>query len=194
MLQGVKMKKRILILMVILILPAVYANYAVSTPTKVEVAQGGETTFDFQIQGHYSENDLICEVNLDQDDFKIKLEEDIVVSKGDRELVEGIIKAPRHMPLGDYQYNFCVECLPQEKESGVSTNIRFCDIPLKIVVVKPAKGGMRLIELIGVSVIIILCLAVLFFRLFGKKKVKNKKKLKVGGKVKKKARRNNKNA
>jgi hypothetical protein len=180
------MKKMILFLMVMLILPGVYANYAVSTPTSVEVAQGGETLFDFQIQGHHSEDNLICNVGLTQNDFKIELEEDIIVSKGSRKLVEGMIKAPRRLPLGDYQYNFCVECLPQEKEGGVSTNIRFCDIPLKIIVVEPVKENMSPSELIGVSVIIALCLAALFFKLFGKKKVNSKKKVKVGKKVKKK--------
>ncbi len=101
------MRKYILFLMVLLVLPLTYANYAVSTPTKVEVQRGGETVFDFQIQGHYSEEDLVCNVDLNQDDFKISLEKDIIVTKGGIKLVEGIIKAPKNMLLRNIHMVLC---------------------------------------------------------------------------------------
>ena len=129
------MKKYILILMVLLVLPLTYANYAVSTPTKVEIPKGGEAIFDFQIQGHRSETDLVCNIDLDQNDFKINLNKDIIVNQGTRKLVEGIIKSPRNTLLGEYSYNFCVECLPKNKEEGVSTNIRFCNNNFFIIII-----------------------------------------------------------
>ena len=174
--------------MVLLVLPLTYANYAVSTPTKVEVQRGGETVFDFQIQGHYSEEDLVCNVDLNQDDFKISLEKDIIVTKGGIKLVEGIIKAPKNMLLREYSYGFCVECLPIRDEGGISTNIRFCNIPLEITVVEPIREHMSPTESIGLGAIIavILCLGVIYFKLFGiKKKAKKLLRRKLNRKVRK---------
>ena len=162
-------RKTIIFILFIILISSVYANYAVSTPGKVTVEQGKEATFDFQIQGYHSEEDLVCEVEIPENKFDIRIEQPITVNKGSLKLVEGKIKAPK--TIGEYSYDFCVSCQPKEKTGGTSTNINFCGINLQIEVIPSTKEFLSPLKTIGFIIIILIIIS-----FFLKKILRNNKK------------------
>jgi hypothetical protein len=156
------MKTIIYFLMFILISCFVIGSYAVSSPTKVIVEQGGSGGFDFQIQAYTSEDDLECSYDISENPFEVVFDGSEVVKKTSK-VVYGTVFAPKDVDVGDYSYEFCVSCVPSLHSGGASANIRFCGIDLNIEVIDSPKEMMSPIKIIFVSVLLVLLLFVLFF-------------------------------
>jgi|TARA_B100002003_G_C14007049_1_gene485989 hypothetical protein len=161
------MKVVVYFLMMIFLVSLVFGSYAVSSPTKVVVEQGNFGGFDFQVQAYTSEDDLICNYDIEDNPFEIVFD-GVNVNKKSTTVVYGKVFASKEINVGNYNYEFCVSCVPVESLSGASANIRFCGIGLDIEVLPSSKEMMSPLQVSFVGIVLIIVFFILYF-LFKKK-------------------------
>ncbi|MCK4521349.1 MAG: hypothetical protein KAU20_02160 [Nanoarchaeota archaeon] len=166
----------LIFLLFLLLIPISYASYAVSTPYTLTIEKGSFKEFDFQIQAYNSKYDLICRYNIgNTSPFEIIFrEEGLDVEKRSFSVVKGIVKTPKDIEDGAYKYDFCIECLPKEKQSGATANFRFCGIPININIITPEKEILSLtkITIIIALPILIIILLIMIIILMRKRKTR----------------------
>jgi len=156
-------KKLFFIVIFLLFIPIIYANYAVSQPRAVTVERGAEQEFDFQLQAYNSDEDLTCSYSVDENPFKIDIPNSNV-SKGSSSIIKAKLTAPRNIELGDYSYTFCVDCDPIIQSAGSTTKVRFCDMPIDITVIEAEKEPFSVLGIVAVLAIVIIFLFLFFYK------------------------------
>ena len=107
-------------------------------PTELNLLQGEEGRFKFQIQAVNSENDLNCVAKLkDESVFSIDFDPaEILVEAGSVQDVYGTVDTSRKMDYGTYQEEFCIVCIPVDGPTGAAVAVETCGLPLKVNVVE----------------------------------------------------------
>ena len=124
-----------------------------------------------------------CTMSLnDKTPLEISLDFDEGIVNAQSKTFYGTATAPREIPFGHYEETFCVTCESLSEAGGASLRQSFCDIPIKVDVVRErTKMNLQLpekpkevidpIAIVGTIVLIILVIVLI---LFSVKKTKKK--------------------
>ena len=156
-----KMNKLSFFILLLFLVPLV--NAGVSYPAPMSLTPGEKGDFHFAVDAALFDDDLKCVIEFD---FRTLLEinfheEELSIDAGKRIFVEGDVVVPKDIEEGYYEESFCVSCERVTETSGVSTRPRYCDIPVRVTVVKEPFGFSFILVII---LVVLLILAFIFLK------------------------------
>lgn len=177
------MKKLITTLLVLILVPVVFAGVTNPLPSELELLKGESGRFKFQVQNMNRPAPIECLLELEgSSDLDISFDVNkVLVPANSKTELRGTVKAPDM--LGSFNQNFCVKCMPADQESGASVSIDSCGLPINVKVVNKRsrenmvvdfeKHNSWLLPLIIVAAIVLIYLFLVSPKLACKNKKQN---------------------
>jgi len=131
-----------LTLMVILVLPSVFALVGLNhpTPAEIELLAGEEGRFRWAVQSVDETEDMTCNIVNEGDNPSLEIVyddgEEFLVPKNSVRNVFASVTPSDSAESGRYEQAFCVECAREGSIEGVSAKPRFCTTSVVVDVVK----------------------------------------------------------
>ena len=124
---------------ILLLIPLSVRAYGVTKPLPydVELLQGEEGRFRFQIQIQPAETSKKCTYSIDQS-FPLDVtfqDEHVSLSSGEVRNIIGFVRVPDGTSIGTFTGELCVSCVDQEGQGGTVIKQDVCGFPITVNVV-----------------------------------------------------------